>query len=282
MDYQTFYRAYLKYTGFRYLLGALISLVSGVLMITLGVFMDLGFVILSGFGLIFLFMILLIYSGIKTTALSHQKIMTLIDSFWTPLLQRLTPMDPVKLKIWPKEEKAPQLPLLDIIAPNPSHKVIYYTFTKDRVEGFALNYYTVRTTGQAAASYENFRGYYLRIPTTSTSPLSVRKDPLAFIKKYRRQEDPDGSDKYQVQPASNPLALSLIEQLEAFGFRHFDVVVEKGYLEVTIPLWHLIPTVSKDEKKSKQRATDHLEQLIRLINWMKATQERLENQIETS
>jgi len=79
MDYKAFYHTYLKYTGFRYLLGALISLVSGVLMITLGVFMDLVFVILSGFGLIFLFMI------IKTTALSHQKIMTLIDSFWTPV-----------------------------------------------------------------------------------------------------------------------------------------------------------------------------------------------------
>lgn len=282
MDYKAFYQKYLKFTVTRCIAGAILSLLSGILMMTLGVILDIGFVILTGFGLIFLFMILLMYSGIKASILSPKKTATIIDLFWAPLLKRIRPMESVTIKTWPKEENVPSLPLVDIIAPNPTHRVVLYTFSIDQVEGFALNYYAVRTTGRASASYENFRGLYLKIPVTPSIRLSIRKDPFGFIKKLSKYEEADGSKKYQIEPATSQVASTLIKQLEAFSFRHLDLEVGHGVLEVALPLWNLVPRVTKDAETSKELATAHLERLMDLVQWMKSTQEFLENQLENA
>ncbi len=278
MDYQVFYQAYLKLGVKNLITLSLLCLFLGMILIALGAILTSPVIVLSGFGFFLGFFVFLIVGAIKGQARSQQRQNLVINTLWASLFKKEAPLATIEIIPTKDDKTLPLSKLLSEMGPNPSHQLVLYTIKKAPTEMKALHYYTVRSNGKTSSSYDDFRGLYLKIPVETTLFVSIRRDAFYPLKKLvQNKNQKEVSIKYKIETTHQNVTELLIKQLESMNFKHIDLEVNHGQLEVALPLFRLIPKVYKNEAKTMSLHLQHIDRLTDLFRWSEATKNHLEN-----
>ena len=273
-----FIREYRRIDRFKWIRRALISFVTGIVMIIIGAILGSSSIapvfILSGFGLIFLAFGFVFVFMLKEKSTSEAFYRLLKNQLWTPILAMTEPLRSITITdAWEPEGAF----LTAWVAPRGVTKNVYYSLEVAPVKLSAIKIAHTVSTGKGTSQSVDFYGYILQVNAPDVTRFRLKTDRTpGWVKplKEKIRPDHDGSEDYHAE-GDYQAWLTKGDALKALGYDWVAMEADAGTLNIALHVWRLYPKITKQKGSLVAAHQTHLMNLKTLCDtvnsWVKAT-----------
>lgn len=273
-----FIREYRRIDRFKWIRRALISFVTGIVMITTGAILGSSNIapvfILSGFGLLFLAFAFVFVYMLKEKSTSEAFYTLIKHRLWTPILAMTEPLRSIKFTdAWEPEGAF----LSAWVAPRGVTKDVYYSLKAASVKLSAIKIAHTVSTGKGTSQSVDFYGYVLQVNAPNVNRFRLKTDRTpGWVKplKEKIRPDDDASEDYHAE-GDYQAWLAKADALKALGYDWIAMEADDNVLNIALHVWRVYPKISKQKGALVAAHQTHLMNLKTLCDtvepWAKAT-----------